>query len=206
MSNNTSNNPFGSNNTEYYSGSFSDIDARETTITGIEFDSCTFENCDLSESTFDKCRFIDCDFINCNLSLVRLGYSRFTDVSFTNSKMVGIDWTRADWPNIIVSAPISFRKCIINDSSFYGLNLTELKLEECKAHDVDFREGIFSGGLFGHTDFTNALFSSSNLESCSFIEATNYNIDINYNNIRHAKFTRYEAVRLLESLEIELVD
>jgi len=44
------------------------------------------------------------------------------------------------------------------------------------------------------------------LTGTDFTEATNYNIDIYFNEIKRAKFSRYEAVRLLNSLGIELVD
>ena len=104
------------------------------------------------------------------------------------------------------TAVISFTKCIINDSSFFGLNLPEIRIEECKAHDVDFREADINSAILDHTDFSHSLFNNTNLSSASFIESTNYDIDINFNNVRKAKFTRYEAVRLLESLDLELVD
>ncbi len=191
---------------EYLSTTFSDGDFAHGKFQGIEFDACTFVNCDFSETVFEKCRFIDCEFEKCNLSLVKLNYSRFSDVVFKNSKIIGVDWTKVAWPNISVASPIQFFQCIINDSSFFGLSLTEITLEECKAHEVDFREGDFRDGVFDYTDFTNSLFSNTNLSSASFAESTNYDIDINVNKIKNAKFSRHEAIRLLASLDIELLD
>ncbi|MET4695204.1 pentapeptide repeat-containing protein [Endozoicomonas lisbonensis] len=199
-------NSFKDDETEYYLVTFQDEDLKNKDIKYIEFDSCSFINCDLSESTFEKCKFIDCLFDKCNLSLVKITYSRFLDVSFTNSKVIGVDWTKATWANICPSSPISFRKCIINDSSFFGLVLPEIIIEECKAHDVDFREGSFREGQFDYSDLTRSVFNNTNLTSASFLEASNYDIDINFNNVKKARFTRYEATRLLESLDIELVD
>ncbi|CAM3776797.1 pentapeptide repeat-containing protein [Parendozoicomonas haliclonae] len=194
------------NHEEYYSLSFADLDLSHQTFSGIEFDSCTFTNCDFSETTFDRCKFIDCGFEKCNLSLARLGYSRFVDITFTSSKLVGVDWTKAQWPNILPDSPISFHSCILNDSSFFGLSLPELKLTECKAHDVDFRESKLNEATFDYTDLTSSLFNNTDLTSASFVEASNYDIDINFNRVQKARFTRYEATRLLESLGIELVD
>ena len=191
---------------EYLSTTFSDGDFAHGKFQGVEFDACTFVNCDFSEAVFEKCRFIDCEFEKCNLSLVKLNYSRFSDVAFKSSKLVGVDWTKAAWPNISVASPIAFFQCILNDSSFFGLDLIEIRMEECKAHDVDFREGDFRDGVFDYTDFTHSLFSNTNLTSASFAESTSYDIDIHINKIKHARFSRHEAIRLLASLDIELLD
>ena len=191
---------------EYYSVVFEDIDFSKRDINNIEFDSCTFINCDFSESTITKCKFVDCSFKKCNLSLVKFNCTRFLDITFSNSKAIGVDWTKATWSSILPSAPISFTKCIINDSSFFGLDLPEIVIEDCKAHDVDFRETNLKKGVFDYTDLTNSIFSNTNLSLASFVESSNYDIDINFNNVKNAKFTRYEATRLLESLNIELVD
>lgn len=79
-------------------------------------------------------------------------------------------------------------------------------MEGCKVHNVDFRDGDFSEANFTYSDFTGSLFSNTNLSGADFSEATDYDIDVLHNKIKHAKFSRFEAVRLLEGLEIELVD
>jgi uncharacterized protein YjbI with pentapeptide repeats len=79
-------------------------------------------------------------------------------------------------------------------------------LEHCKAHDVDFRSGSFTKAKFTNTDFTNSLFSKTNLKEADFSEAQNYTIDIFNNDIKGARFSRYEALSLLDSLEIDLID
>lgn len=79
-------------------------------------------------------------------------------------------------------------------------------MEECKAHDVDFRECNLTAASFTYTDFAHSLFRKTNLARANFTEAVNYDIDIQINEIKGAKFSRYEAARLLEGLGIELVD
>ena len=71
---------------------------------------------------------------------------------------------------------------------------------------MDFREGSFCEADFRSTDFANSLFKETDLTGADFTGAVNYRIDVNYNKISRAKFSRYEAVNLLESLGIELVD
>jgi len=195
------------NNTkEYLSQIFSNHSGINQEICNIEFEGCQFQDCNFTETTFRKCRFIECTFTRCNLSVMKVPQSQFTDVVFNECKLVGVDWTRASWPRLVFSVSLKFNKCIINDSSFFGLNLDEIVIEECKAHDVDFRDGSFCRADFTYTDFTNSLFGKTNLSGADFSEATNYDIDIFNNKISKARFSRYEAVRLLNSVDIELVD
>ncbi len=194
------------NEDEYLSKRFNSIDVSGSTITDKEFEDCTFTECDFSDVLFDKCKFIDCHFVKCNLSVVKLSYSKFSDVVFEECKVIGVDWTKATWPNLTTFAQVKFHKSILNDSSFYGLEMEELVLEDCKVHDVDFREGNFNEADFSGTDFLHSVFGKTNLTSANFAESTNYSIDVYDNRIKGAKFCRFEAVSLLESLEIELVD
>lgn len=191
---------------EFLSQSFKNQNYPTETIINKEFDGCTFIECNFSESILRKCKFIDCHFVKCNLSLIKIEYSKFSDVTFTECKMIGVDWTKASWSKFALPSPINFEKCVINDSCFFGLSLEGLVIGECKAHDVDFSEGNFGEANFTYTDFSNSIFRNSNLSGADFTEATNYNIDIFLNEIKKAKFCRYEAMRLLDSLEIELVD
>ena len=193
-------------NVEYLSKQISGENFSGQKITSKEFEDCTFTECDFSDVTLDKCDFIDCHFIKCNLSVVKLGYSKFSDVVFEECKVIGVDWTKATWPNLTNYSQIKFHQCILNDSSFYGLGLEELVMEGCKAHDVDFREANVKEANFSGTDFLHSLFGKTNLSLANFSESINYSIDVYNNFIKGAKFCRYEAVSLLESLEIELVD
>jgi uncharacterized protein YjbI with pentapeptide repeats len=194
------------NHSEYFSKIFDNLDAAGESLTEITIENCIFQQCNFSDVRFYKCKFVDCVFTGCNLSNVKIDYSKFFDTRFKESKLVGIDWTKADWPRFNFTAPIRFEECIINDSSFYGLSLSELVLQHCKAHDVDFRNGNFTKAQFSYTDFTNSLFMKTNLSKADFSEAENYDIDIFNNEIKAARFTRLEAVRLLNGLDIELVD
>ncbi len=194
------------NDNEYYLQHFKSLDMSNSSFSEIVFENCTFQGCNFSDATFHKCKFIECSFINSNLSNIAVKYTRFVDVSFEESKLIGVNWTTADWPRLNLPSPLAFTQCIINDSSFFGLSLTELTLEHCKAHDVDFRSANVSKAKLSHTDFTNSLFSKTNLKEADFSQAQNYSINIFNNEIKGAKFSKYEALSLLDSLEIELVD
>lgn len=191
---------------EYLSETFVDKDYANSEITAREFDACTFQGCNFNEAVFSKCKFIDCHFIACNLSVAKVLQCRFADVEFRECKLIGIDWTKANWSSMVIHSPLKMYQCIISDSSFFGLALKEIVMEECRAHDVDFRNANMSDGNFTYTDFSNSLFGKTNLSGADFSEASHYTIDILKNELRGARFSRFEAVSLLEGLGIELVD
>ncbi|MCG7584336.1 pentapeptide repeat-containing protein [Photobacterium sp. OFAV2-7] len=172
----------------------------------IEFEDCQFSDCDFSASKFQNCRFINCAFERCNLSLVDFSNTKLFELKFLDSKLVGVDWTKAAWPVYHVDFELNFTRCILNDSSFFGLTLHELVFDECKLHDVDFREGDYTDSSMTYSDFKHSLFMRTKLQGVDFSDSTAYVIDVLENNVRKAKFSRYEALSLLESLGIELVD
>lgn len=190
---------------EYCSKTFKGEDFSGENISSKEFEGCTFVECNFTEARFNRCKFSECEFSKCNLSVVKVEYSKFSDVLFRDSKAIGIDWTKVAWPRLIFSSPIKFYDSIINDCSFFGLSLQDLVIEACVAHNVDFRGGDFSNSNFKYTDFGGSMFSDTNLSRTDFSDATNFDIDIFTNKLKKAKFDRFEAIRLLGSLEIELV-
>ncbi|MEH6445642.1 MAG: pentapeptide repeat-containing protein [Oceanospirillaceae bacterium] len=191
---------------DYYAQQFKKISGVSNFFSTLTFEDCRFESCDFSEASFNNCQFLECDFVNCNFSLAKFKGTRLQETTFNECKLLGIDWTLINWPSVVLDSLVSFERCVLNDSSFYGLTLQRLKLLDCRCYEVDFREGDFNHANFSHSDFTRSLFSRTNLTAANFSEALNYDIEIENNRIKGAKFSRYEAVRLLNSLEIELVD
>ena len=120
--------------------------------------------------------------------------------------MLGIDWTKAYWPKLSLLVPFKFLQCIMNDSSFFGLKLEGITIEECRVCYADFREANIENARFCSSELTNSMFNQSNLTGADFNGATNYDIDIFSNKITGAKFNRFEAIRLLEGIGIEIVD
>ncbi len=191
---------------EYCNETFTGLDFSEQCLEAVVFENCIFNDVDFHDVTLKQCQFIDCEFNNANLSNITLGYSKFNDVCFRACKVIGIDWSKAAWPTFSMPANIHFYDCIANDASFAGLDLSELVMEQCKLHDVDFRETNLSQANFRYSDFSHALFHRSNLSEADFTEAVNYHIDVLNNQLKGAMFSRFEAVNLLSGLGIELID
>ena len=137
---------------------------------------------------------------------MKIKESEFTNVEFHQCKILGVDWTAAYWPKLSLLLPFKFVQCFLNDSSFFGLNLEGMVFEGCRACYTDFREANFTKANFRSAELNNSLFNQTNLTEADFNEATNYNIDLHANKITGAKFNRFEAVRLLEYIGIEIFD
>lgn len=185
---------------------FNRIELNGITIKKAEFEDCTFISCDFSETFFHSCRFIDCRFENCNLSLMKLTDCMVSGCNFMSCKMIGIDWSLCDWKSLLSADPIGFIECILNDSNFFGLRLDRLMIKKCSAKDIDFRSGSFQRANFSSTDFKGSWFENTNLEYTNFTDAINTQIDIRNNHLKGAIFSRYEALFLLETMGIILVE
>lgn len=191
---------------QYHQQVFEELSACELELVSASFEGCTFKGCDFSAAVFRRCSFIECDFIACNLSVVSFGYSKLSAVRFIETKLIGVDWTAVTWPSLAVDAAVSFYRSILDQGSFHGLALEGLVMESCRAHQVDFGAGKFRNSSFTATDFSGAVFHHSDISGSDFSEATGFSIDVTHNRIDKARFSRFEALSLLENLGIELVD
>ena len=191
---------------EYFEKNFNNISFSQTEICDIKFYDCNFTDCQFNEVNFIRCRFVDCLFKKCNLGLIKVKDTSFSNTFFEDSKIIGVNWTEASWPRIELSCPIQFFRCNISHSTFLGMNLREIRIVECLAEDVDFREANLTLADLTYTDFTGSQFLRTNLSNADFLAATNYNISILSNNVKKAKFSLPEAISLLRNLDIDLVD
>lgn len=185
---------------------FKNVNLHSTKIKEAEFEECLFISCDFSETLFHSCRFIDCRFENCNLGVMKLTDTIVSGNEFISCKMIGIDWSMCDWKSLLRSEPLKFVNSILNDSNFFGLTLEGVQMRECHVRDVEFSSGSFIRADFSSSDFKGSLFTNVNLEYANFTNATNTDIDLKTNHLKGAIFNRYEALYLLESMGIVLVD
>lgn len=176
------------------------------TIKFKEIIDTKFIRCTFTDAFFQECQFKNCAFSQCDLSMMRVKSSRFSDVTFEKCKAVGINWTEASWEKGGFFRLIDFDDCALNYSSFFGLKLSKMKVVKCAALEVDFGEADLTGADFAHTDFSGSIFMHTNLTDANFVHATNYNISAKSNTLKKTKFSLPEAMSLLRSLDIVLVD
>ena len=192
------------NGTHYVENIFNEIEPHQVPVTGCEFEECKFLDCNLSELSFIECRFVDCEFSSCNLNLIKLNRTKFFETHFSESKITGVNWTLLDWKSYMLSSPISFENCDLSFSIFSSLDLREMSIRNCKAHDVDFSESDLSGSDFYLTDFKESNFFRSKLNKCSFAESVNYDINPLECSIEGAQFSSPEVLTLLSPFKIKI--
>ena len=195
-----------SSQADYADQVFKEVHLEHGEIVSSEFYECVFIHCSLVESVFRNCRFVNCAFRECDLSLVQVPESRFSSTRFENSKVIGVNWTEADWPTAGLGDPIRFLKCAISHSTFIGLSLKGIQIRDCVAVDVDFREADLSQADFGGTDLSKSMFGKTDLSEADLSRARNYSIDPGRNVLKEAKFSLPEAMSLLHSMDIVLVE
>jgi uncharacterized protein YjbI with pentapeptide repeats len=171
-----------------------------------EFYDCRFIRCTFSESIFRKCRFVNCVFQGCDLSLLQLPASTFSGTRFEDSKIIGVDWTQADWKSTSLGIPLSFYRSTLNHATFIGLNLKGIEIKDCNAANVDFREANLSQADFTGTDLSESLFVNTDLSAADLSQARNYQIAPEQNTIKQTKFSLPEALSLLYNMDIELIE
>ena len=185
---------------------FKDLDLDATEIISSEFIDCEFINCSFVESVIKKCRFVNCDFKQCDLSLCKLNESISINTCFTKSKLIGVNWSQADWPTLDLGKPINMYKSALNHCTFIGLNLNGIHVLDCQAINVDFREADLSQADFSGSDLSDSLFIHTNLSEVDLSQARNYVIDPGLNQLKKAKFSLPEAMSLLYNMDIILTD
>ena len=192
--------------THYTNQVFQEAHLEQAQLASSEFHDCTFVRCSLVESILRACRFINCAFQQCDLSLVRVPRSTFSSTRFEESKLIGVDWTQADWAATRLRDPIGFSKCVISHSTFIGLSLRKIQIRDCVAVDVDFREADLFQANFAGSDLSESLFSSTDLTEADLSSARNYHIAPERNVLKQAKFSLPEAMSLLYGMDIVLTD
>lgn len=191
---------------DYYDQVFENVHLESGELISTRFSDCTFNRCSFGAALLRNCNFTNCTFLACDLSLAKLPGSSFSETNFKNSKLMGIDWTLGDWSTLGFGNTIGFAGCVINHSTFIGLSFKGIQMENCIAHEVDFRDADLSGAGFRGTDLAGSIFGNTNLSGADLREARNYEIDPGNNKIKQARFSMPEAMALLYSMDIEIIE
>lgn len=191
---------------EFTSAEFKGVALKNEIVDDREFDTCVFVKCSLREIQFTGCKFRNCTFRGCDLSLSSFENCLFAETHFEDSQLVGLDWTRTAWAKSKFIQPVSFVGCVLNYSTFTGLNLKQVNLKKCIAHDVDFTEADLTRTDCTFTDFANSRFQDTNLTEADFTGASNYAIAPDLNKLKKTRFSLPEAMALLYGLDIILTE
>lgn len=191
---------------EYFDQTFDKVHLGPDEILNGKFTDCVFSQCSFETAILSNCRFSNCLFQQCNLNLVKLPGSSFPATRFEKSKLLGVDWTQANWSTSGFDSLVRFDECVISHSTFIGLALKRIRITNCIANEVDFRDADLSNADFTGTDLDRSIFGNTNLTEADLSQARNYMVDPSKNRLKHAKFSMPEAMALLYSMDIVLKD
>ena len=192
---------------EFISQEFKNLIQKNSFVSKKEFNTCTFVKCVLNETQFKNCLFQDCKFKGCELTLASFDGCSFTNTRFEDCRLISIDWTQTSWAKRkVVFKPVDFVDCVLNHSTFLGLNMKKILISKCLAHDVSFEEADLTQANCSFTDFSNSRFLHTNLTEADFTGAKNYEIAANLNTLKKTKFSLPEAMSLLYNLDICLTE
>ena len=191
---------------EYFDQKIKEYELAAGQVSNALFTDAHFSGCSFRETAFLDCRFNNCRFEDCDLSLVKIDGSHFRDVRFERCRLLGVDWTAAAWPRFHLAAPISFHECVIDYSTYIGLALPKISFRDCRANDVAFSDADLTEADFRGAVLTKSRFDGANLTRANLEGAKEYTIDLTSAITRQARFSFPEAISLLYSLDIVLVD
>lgn len=184
---------------DYYKAKIKGVNLINAKISRKNFEDCRFSNCTFINCVWENCKFIDCSFIICRLSAIIPYGCLFNGIKITDSKITGFDWTKAK-----KVSDLTFKNSDLSYSNFSCLKLNQLKLINCLAKEVSFIEADLAKSNFRGTDFDQAIFHKTDLSQVDFSKAINYQINLNINQIKNAKFDLPEAIELLRCSGINL--
>ena len=185
---------------EAFDLNFSSEDFAGSSTIQKQYESCEFTNCNFASVNLSGVVFIDCRFVECDLSLSKLDNAAFRDCHFKKCKMLGMHFDKCN----SFLFRISTETCVLNLSSFYGMNLTKHIFNGATLHEVDFTSANLTSAVFSESDLTGAVFDRSVLEKADLTSAFNYIIDPERNNIRKAKFSVTGLPGLLMKYDITI--
>jgi fluoroquinolone resistance protein len=189
---------------EYEDRTFERLSLERAEIASTTFRECRFKKCTFEGCVLRGCSFSDCVFTDCDLSLMRVPHSTFAATRFADCKLMGVNWAEARWPSRGIWPPLCFERCVLDHSTFLGLDMGGATFEECTAKETDFRESLLLKAGFRGTDLEGALFNETDLTGADLRGAINYSIDPGANKLKGAKFSLPEAMSLLAGLDIEV--
>ena len=166
-----------------------------------DFESCTFINCIFTGKDLTAARFEDCDFNQCDLSNVKITRCGFRNIQFYECKLIGLHFDQVNR----IGFEVAFRKCKLNHSSFFELDLKNSSFDHCDLNGVDFVSSDLSNCLLTNCDFTEALFDQTKLVGADLSGSINIRLNPDINSIDKARLPREEALFLLDKYNLELM-
>lgn len=166
----------------------------------IQFEDCVFSNCNFSDVVWKDTQFIDCEFHECNLSNAKIEYTSFQTVRFIGCKMIGLQFDHAN----PFALTLSFEECLLQNSSFYGLNLAKTHWVKCNLSEVDFAACNLQQAHILGCNLEGAIFDNTQLQKTNLGASSNWIINPSINSVKGMVIDQRELKGLVAHLGIKI--
>jgi len=169
-----------------------------------EFHGCTFVGSNLSEAIVSDTRFVECRFERCDFSLWKPSGSLIGSCRFEDSRLLGIDWTLADWPRVALYEANVFLRCDLSMGTFADLELGSIHFIECRLRESSFRFARMAGADLRGSDCLGTDFQGADLSGAGLVGAIGLLVDPLSSKLQGATVDAAAGIAILGSLGINL--
>ena len=194
------------------------------TLDYCKFLDCSFENCTFEEGTLIGCKFINCRFDQCTIISLKSKYSEIKNAVFhkcsaegriiMNKKKSasagimsfcgGIHWHTLLPSGKYPYAVNALENCCIKYNTFTEMNFTKFNFSDSIILESLFENCNLTECNFKNCRLEGTQFFKCNLQKADFRDAKGYVIDIHNNQMKAARFSFPDVIRLLETLNIKI--
>lgn len=174
------------------------------TLDYCKFLDCSFENCTFEEGTLIGCKFINCRFDQCTIISLKSKYSEIKNAVFHKCNLVGIHWHTLLPSGKYPYAVNALENCCIKYNTFTEMNFTKFNFSDSIILESLFENCNLTECNFKNCRLEGTQFFKCNLQKADFRDAKGYVIDIHNNQMKAARFSFPDVIRLLETLNIKI--
>ena len=175
------------------------------TFAYLRFTDCTFVDC-----VFEECRLVGCSFAGCTFQkckIIRLKAADHTQIqyaAFTGCHLLSIPWGDLQPAGRFAEPIRKLEDCCLRYNTFVEMNLQKFDFSEAEICDSMFAQCQLTECNFSHCNLERTEFFQCDLRKADFRNACGYQIELMSSQLRGARFSFPEVVRLLDSMEIKI--
>lgn len=173
-------------------------------LSGTEFNDCTFKNCRWAGVRIQNSSFLGCTFVGCALSGVVFSFCQMREVWLENCSFRSIAWGGLQGKSVLAQPFTSARECAFQYNEFSGMALSGFDFTSNSFSECIFDDCKLSGANFRRVRLGRSQFERCDLAKADFRDAESYQIDLNTNTLKGARFSFPDVVALLDGTGIQI--
>lgn len=183
---------------------FEYLHLRNEKIEETEYVDCIFRHCTFQELEVTNCSFKGCKFEHCSMIQNKFRYCDAFGLSFLSCNIVGVNWAEFVKKKSRFLPFFIMKECTLKYNVFFGLSLKKFDFQSNHIIGCFFEECVMTDCSFHGCHLRDTLFANNNLTNADFTEAKEYQISIETNQLKNARFSFPDVIRLLDGLGIKI--